>query len=182
MRSRGDSGDGSAGEVHKWDCLDRSDGSITTVSMKNTRSNCQCPKCSNPEKNSISENAEYFTGCSDSAAIKATCEGDQAFATNDYGTPGMDFKDWVSSQAVDPQVLKNHAEFVKDRLDVVGSNITGRTYDPGYRLGEMEGSDAVPWIGIRGRPQNVKICNPTQLTDFNENSYTDKPKLTWSST
>jgi hypothetical protein len=169
---------------HTLDCIARGSGDMMQLNMKY---DCKCPKCSNVEATAQKESLEYFTGC-DPADVKrgmgvGSCDdGKFEYAVDDFGAPGMDYKDWVTSQAVDPAVLKNHSEFVKDRVDDTRGIVTGRTYDPGYRMGEMEGSDMVPWVGIRGRPQNVQICNPTQVPDYNDNSYSNGPKMTWKST
>jgi len=158
-----------------WDCVDRDSGKISTVKMEYVK-----PK---PEQMAANEHAEYFATCSDDAAIKdslnAVCAKDGKFeyAKNEYGGLGRDYKDYVMNQAIDAAVVNNHSEFVKDRTGK-SAIWTGRTYTP-EQLQEMEGSDTVPWAGIRGRPQNVKICDPTQVPDFNENSYTDKAKLSW---
>jgi regulatory protein YycI of two-component signal transduction system YycFG len=129
-----------------------------------------------PEARFLKENSEFFSTCGCDASGE---DADYKYATTDYGAPGMDYKDWIASKAIDPQVIKNHNEFVKDMVDS-GVNKTGPTYDPGLRKGEMEGSDLVPWTGLR-RPQMVPIGNPDQVPDFNSNTYTKKAKFTWDS-
>jgi hypothetical protein len=135
-----------------------------------------------PEKASTSENAEYFIGCQDSSAtnseLNCLCQGDDmSFAINEFGAPGMEYKDWVAAQSIDPAVIKNHADFVKDRETTGTGNVLGRTYSPDSH----DSYDPIPWIGIRGRPEAVKTCNPTQQPDVNYDLYEDKPKLTWRS-
>ena len=177
--------------VRSWDCVDRDSGEVTSVRMKYTNqagphgNGCTCPMCSNPEANAISENAEHFSGCANDGAAKAALDclcadgGDFSYATNDFGVPGGDFKDWVTNQAVDSAVLKNHAEFVSDRLDNTRQNATGRTYSPSQGS-DMEISQS-HWIGLR-RPQAVAVCNPTQVTQSEPSNFTQTAKFTWSST
>lgn len=131
---------------------------------------------STPEQRALRENYEHFT---DGRAPAST--GDDmiigTYSPGEFGGTGMDFKDWVASQAVDPQVLKNHSEFVKDRLGDNNQNVTGRT----YAMGEVEGTDQVPWVGIRGRPQAVATYNPTQVPDVDMRNFTTKPRFNWNS-
>jgi hypothetical protein len=133
-----------------------------------------------PESELFGNNVEFFDGCADDMK-KIDCTDTHEYSVNEYGSPGMEYKDWVASQAIEPSVLRNHAEFVKDRMDNTKQNVTGRTYSPSLRMGEMEGSDNIKWIGLR-RPQHVAICNPTQVPEYNDNSFTRTPKFTWSST
>ena len=123
---------------------------------------------------------EHFTNCADLTPVilAGMCGDDDKFsyAINEFGAPGLEYKDWVTSQSVDPQVLKNHAEFVKDRISDNPQNITGRTYSP-----DMHDSyDPIFWIGLR-RPQAVPVCNPTQVPDTDYNLYETRPKFTWRS-
>jgi hypothetical protein len=168
-----------------WDCVDRKTGDVTSVKMQYTGphgAGCQCSQCVNPEKMALRENSEYFTNCQDPAeqkqALSCMCDDDDKFqyAVNEFGAPGLEFKDWATSQAVDPQVLKNHHEFVKDRLKDNSQNITGRTFS----LGELE-SDQITWQGIRGRPVAVNVCSPTQIADVNYDWYASKPRFNWTS-
>jgi hypothetical protein len=161
-----------------WDCVNRDTGDITSVKMSYSAAAKE-----SPESNSLSENAEHFESCRNSAedtarALDCMCDGDDKFeyAVNEFGAPGMEYKDWVASQAVDPTVIKNHAEFVADRQKLSGQNILGRTtsYD-------SHSSDSIPWIGLR-RPQAVPICNPTQIPDSVDIDWYDaKPKFNWNS-
>jgi hypothetical protein len=123
---------------------------------------------------------EHFTDCANLTPVilAGMCGDDDKFsyAINEFGAPGLEFKDWVTSQSVDPQVLKNHAEFVRDRISDNPQNITGRTYSP-----DMHDSyDPIPWVGLR-RPQAVPVCNPTQVPDVDYNLYESRPKFTWRS-
>jgi hypothetical protein len=172
---------GKTGDVATYDCINRSSGEVTQVKVATPHgSMCQCAKCASPEARAASENLEHFSQCPGPNEVKAAlgCGEDDnyEYAANDFGAPGLDFKDWVTSQSVDTQVIQNHANFVKDRLGNDSQNITGRT----YAMGELE-SDQVTWVGIRGRPQAVPVCNPTQVADVNYDWYSAKPKITWSS-
>jgi len=167
-----------------WDCVDRSSGAVTSVKMQGPGGcspGCQCPKCSNPEQNATTENAEYFTACGAGAGglgNEISCGKDDsiAYAIDEFGAPGMEFKDWVTAQAVDPQVMNNHSEFVKDRIKGNPQNILGRTHSPDSH----DSYDPIPWVGLR-RPEAVKVCNPTQVSDVNYNLYETSPKFTWRS-
>jgi len=162
-----------------WDCVDRDTGDITSVRM--SVKSKQDTGCKSPEAASTAEQIEYFTGCQDptklNAELNCLCEGsDLSYATNEYGAPGMSYKDWVAAQAVDPAVVKNHAEWIKDRVREGSLNVTGRTYSPDSH----DSYDPIPWIGLR-RPQAVATCNPDTVPDVNYDLYNDKPKLTWRS-
>lgn len=123
----------------------------------------------------LRENTEYFAVCGSgnqaSEVLDCVC-GDQpdvSFAKFDYGAPNMDYKEYVGSQAVDDKVIENHLQFVRDRkgLGPEGEFITGRTYSPDSH----DSYDPTPWMGIRGRPQYVQQCNPTQVPDVDTNLY-----------
>lgn len=136
--------------------------------------------CDYPERQLYGETSAYYGGCAPTMEAMTNACGENAqvdYAVNDFGAPGVDFKDWAMSQAVGSDVLANHAEFVKDRIKNQSSIITGRT----MALGELEGDD-VKWMGIRGRPQKVPVHGlMAQQPDFTPDHYADKPKLTWSS-
>lgn len=123
---------------------------------------------------------ESFGNCEISTPhiLAGMCGDDDKFvyAMSDFGAPGRDFKDWVMSQSVDPQVLKNHAEFVKDRGMDNPQNITGRVYSPDSH----DSYDPIPWQGLR-RPQAVATCNPTQVPDVDYSLYDKRPTFTWRS-
>lgn len=169
--------------IKEWDCIDKSSGEVTNVKMKYKHgAGCKCQRCSNPESATQSEQLEYFSACKDPSemnkALDCLCEdgdGKFSYAENDYGAPGLDYKSWVTSQAVDNAVIKNHAEFVKDRTGNDSVNWTGRT----YALPDWEDVPQVPWIGIRGRPQRVDVCNPTQVTESNIDYFPEKQQLRW---
>lgn len=121
-----------------------------------------------PEDQTINEHSEYFNIVSGAE----TCT-DTGFAVNEFGAPGMDFKDWVMAQSVDPQTIKNHTEFVKDRTKN-GEFMTGRTFTPDSH----DSYDPIPWVGLR-RPQAVPVGNPDQTPDVDYNLYSNKPGLVW---
>ncbi len=138
-----------------------------------------------PEAKAIGENAEYFTVCGDSTDVQKelSCycsDSTGQFANDAFGGPCLSFDDYVKAQGVDDQVVANHAEFVKDRSQGGSVNWTGRT----YALPDEIETEFMPnaWVGIRGRPQAVPICNPTQVTDPTSRQFSEKQKLTWSST
>ncbi len=167
--------------TRSWDCVDRQTGELTTVNMKTPKvvQNGD-PRAATIESDTHAANAEYFCGGSDTtASITPMCADDDTFqyAVDPFGAPDMEYKDWVTSQAVDSQVIKNHSEFVKDRFLGNPQNVTGRTYSPDYH----DSYDPMPWIGIRGRPQAVAICNPTQMPDMDISMFAQGPKLTWNS-
>jgi hypothetical protein len=158
-----------------FDCVDRRSGDITTVKMESSKS---------PESVHTNENAEYFAVCGDSTDIQKqlSCycsDSTGQFANDEYGGPGLDFKDYVMAQGVDAQVVRNHADFVRERSQGGSVNWTGRTW---AMPDEIE-TEFMPkaWEGIRGRPQAVPICNPTQVTDPTSRQFTKDQKLTWSS-
>lgn len=160
-----------------WTCVDKKSGEITNVKMSYNPD----PK-KNIEQSAQREAAESFSVCKDTNEIKAAlndvCDPNSQFsyATNDFGGPGMDYKDWIAAMGVDPQVVQNHNEFVKDRLDT-NAYWTGRTYSPDSH----DSYDPIPWVGIKGRPQWVRQCDPTQVPDVDENLFPKQQKLVWSS-
>jgi hypothetical protein len=162
-----------------WDCVNRDTGDVTSVKMSYSAG-----AKTSPEVASLAENAEHFEGCRNSAedtarALDCMCDGDDKFeyAVNEFGAPGMEYKDWVASQSIDPTVIKNHAEFVADRQKLSGSNILGKTMSP-----DNHSADQILWWGLR-RPQAVPVCNPTQISSQMDNLdwYDVKPKFNWDS-
>lgn len=128
----------------------------------------------------MSENAEYFTVCKESDEVTKAldCSCDDAsgypFARHDFGGPGMDYNTYVMSQGVDSQVVKNHSSFVDDRRNVNarGGEFTGKTWTP---QAEIEGvGNSANWIGIRGPPMSVPVCNPTQTQHDEPDEYRTK--------
>ncbi len=138
-------------------------------------STCKCPKCSQTvDKVADAAQAEHLSASE--GVVFGCTDSDYAYANNTYGAPGSDFKDWITAQSVDPQVIKNHSEFIADRLNTVGTNITGRTYSPDSH----DSYDPISWIGIRGRPQAVPTSdNQAQVPDVDYNLYSKTQKLRW---
>lgn len=161
-----------------WDCVSRDTGDVTSVKMAYSAA----AKAS-PEVASLTENAEHFESCRNNAedtarALDCMCDGDDKFeyAVNEFGAPGMEYKDWVASQSIDATVIKNHAEFVADRQKTIGT-IMGKTFSPDSHTSDQTN----PWVGLR-RAQAVPICNPLQIPDsVNLDAYDLKPKFTWDS-
>jgi len=119
------------------------------------------------------EQAEYFQTCTDSSetsqALSCICPegGDNLFAKYEYGAPNMDYKEFVTSQAVDDQVIVNHANYIKDRKQFgVGGEMTGKTFSPDSH----DSYNYMPWTGLR-RPQGVARCNPTQMDGAEDSSF-----------
>ena len=163
----------------EWDCVDRATGDTTTVRMQYLHGRgCKCPKCASPESGALKEHFAACTDLDNKQLLAEMCGEDDKFpyAVNEFGAPGMTYKDWVASQSVDTQVIKNHAEFVKDRLGNNTQNITGRTYSPDSH----DSYDPIPWVGLR-RPQAVAVCNPTQVSDVDYDLYSKNPTFTWKS-
>lgn len=168
-----------------FDCVNRDTGDITSVKMQYSKA---APAMHDSvEAKSLSENSEHFESCRNSAedtarALSCMCEGDDKFeyAVNEFGAPGMEFKDWVAAQSVDPSVIKNHAEFIADRMKLRGDNVMGKAWSPDQHTS----ADGSNWWGIRGRPQAVAVCNPTQVPTTaldNLDSFNMKPKFNWDS-
>jgi len=115
---------------------------------------------------------ENFETCGTASDTKnvADCvcgDGEGEFVKNEYGAPGMDYGSFVMSQAVDDQVIVNHANYVKNRKEFgTSGEYTGRTYSPDSH----DSYDPIPWQGLR-RPEYVNQCNPTQVPDVDTNLY-----------
>jgi hypothetical protein len=117
----------------------------------------------------INENIENFASCQtgDNKWLTDGCGpcsgGGQDkidFSVNEFGAPGMDYKEFVASQAVDSNVVANHVQYVSDREALSpGGFFTGRTFSPDSH----ESFDPIYWLGLR-RPDYVNECNPTQTT------------------
>jgi hypothetical protein len=135
------------------------------------------------EATANNDNIDYYQTCGSSTGARAACSdpcnGDNEYAVYNYGSEGLDFKDWAAAQAIDPQVIKNHGEFIKDRLaNSKTDNITGRTYSPS----EHDSYNPINgWVGILGRPQMVKVCNPQQVNDVNPAVYATEQRMKWKS-
>ena len=172
--------------VKQWDCINRNTGATTAVKL--TRAHppgCTCTSCrsyDNMARNAMNEQMEYFATCKDtdetSKALDCVCGDNEkfSFAENDYGAPGMDYKAYVTSQAVDDKVIKNHLAYVEERKGLgPEGEFTGRTYSPDSH----DSYDPIPWIGLR-RPQYVSQCNPTTIPDVDTNLYKgNRPFCFW---
>lgn len=177
-----------SGKSKSWTCVNNNSGEVSNVEMKSEGfGSPSLGNRSSYEKMTnecMKENLEYFSVCSgkDETAQVLDCVcGDNPnvnFAKWDYGAPGYSYQDYVSSQGVDSKVLQNHLQFVRDRkgLGPEGELITGRTYSPDSH----DSYDPIPWVGIRGRPQYVQQCNPTQVPDTDTNLYKgNRPYCFW---
>jgi len=129
-------------------------------------------KNSSYETQAASALAENFEVCGSETDSKvvADCvcgDGEGEFAKYEYGAPGMDANSFIMSQAVDDQVIVNHANYIKNRKQFgTSGEYTGRTYSPDSH----DSYDPIPWIGLR-RPEYVSQCNPTQVPDIDTNLY-----------
>lgn len=131
----------------------------------------------------LNENTEYFMAGGEmpdeaKKAMDCACgDSDGSFAKFDYGAKGLDYKEYVTSQAVDNKVIENHLQFVRDRkgLGPTGEFIQGRTYSPDSH----DSYNPIPWVGLQ-RPQYVPVANPTQVPDVDYNLYKGrKPYCFW---
>lgn len=180
------SGCGVSLPTKQWDCINRNTGATTAVKL--TRAHppgCTCTSCrsyDNMARNAMNEQMEYFATCKDtdetSKALDCVCGDNEkfSFAENDYGAPGMDYKAYVTSQAVDDKVIKNHLAYVEERKGLgPEGEFTGRTYSPDSH----DSYDPIPWVGLR-RPQYVQQCNPTTVPDCDTNLYKgNRPFCFW---
>jgi len=124
------------------------------------------------------EHVEYYDSVKDSddvtKVLDCTCDDSSGFtfAKNDYGTAGMDYNTYVMSNAVDQQVVDNHAQFVEDRRNVNarGGDFTGRTWTPNS-VPDGLGNVSSNYVGL-WRPFRAKVSNPTQITqDEDDDGY-----------
>lgn len=164
----------------EWNCVDKQTGDVTNVKLQ-YQTEASKPAVASPEAKTLAENAEHFHAAEmmyGASGPDSTCA--ESFTAGTYAGTDIAYKDLITMQAVDPQTIRNHDEFVKDRLGPDQSQIiTGKTYS----IGEVE-MDSINWIGIRGRPQAIPeahMGNPTQISDVREESYVKKPRFNWSS-
>jgi Sec-independent protein translocase protein TatA len=120
------------------------------------------------EDRATKENYEAFSVCAGpnnetDRAVDCLCgdNPDITFAVSEFGAPGMDYKAFMASQELDPEIVKNHSAFVAER-----QGFTGRTFTPDSH----DSYDPTPWVGLR-RPEYVKVCSPKQEVDVDENLY-----------
>ena len=167
-------------EHRSWDCVDKATGAVTTVNIDQKHTGelgCKCDKCNAPEKASQKEHAEFFAASSSHpAAASESCSDDNmSYAINPYGGPGIHYHEWMTAQAIDPQIVSNHTAFVKDRTNQ--GNWTAIAYSPSSN----DSYDPIPWQGILGRPQAVAVANPTQVPDIDQSLYAKTQKVVWRS-
>jgi hypothetical protein len=125
----------------------------------------------------IRENMENFTTCggnlnnwmTSSCGPCATGDDNRVdFSVNPFGAPGVDYKEFVASQAIDNKTLANHVQYVEDRAALApGGVFTGRTFSPDSHMS----FDPIYWLGLR-RPDYVNECNPTQSTGLTKEDQT----------
>jgi len=89
----------------------------------------------------------------------------------EYGMPNADYKEYVTSQAVDDAVIANHKDFVWQRH---GQYATGRTYTADTVL---DGVDQIKWWGLRRPDVRVPIANPTQVPEIDIDYYLPNRKF-----
>lgn len=137
----------------------------------NANANANVNANATPEQEAMAETMEYFQVCRDpdetSKALDCLCDDDStvSFAENPYGFGDIQsFSEYVTTSAVDDDIIKNHQGYVESQLLVGG--FTGRTYSPDSH----DSYDPIPWIGLR-RPDYVQQCNPTQVPDVDVNLY-----------
>lgn len=151
------------------------DGQTLKLVVSNGSAASDTPSYDDAAKEAMQGNMEYFQVCGGYSPeqVKATCDDSSGVYTHDYGNEGMDYKSYAASQAVDTQVVRNHAEFIKN-IRGLGPNgeFTGRTYSPDSH----DSYDPIPWIGLR-RPEYVKTCNPTSVPDVDYNLYKGNRKF-----
>ena len=164
-----------------WDCVDRDSGKTTVVKMQMPAHppGCNCSECKrlNPEAMSLKENSEHFS--SSESRVDENENYANFESSGSYTDSSQGYKDFITAMSVDPQTLRNHGEFVQDRLNGQNQNVTGRT----YAIPEaVEGND-IPWTGLR-RPQlipSVAMGNPTQMSDVRTTNYAVTPTFNWNS-
>lgn len=157
----------------EWQCKNKKTGDLLDVEMELEKA--KPVNLETKAKEAMSENHEYFQTCKDadetSKVLDCACDDSTGFpfSKDEYGAPGLDYNSYVMSQAVDNQVVKNHGEWIKDRknLNNKGTEFTGRTYAPSQEAprGDADGLGyaASSWVGIRGAPFKVPVCNPTTV-------------------
>lgn len=130
------------------------------------------PKLSKQDKirGAINEQHEHFDVAVDEKAQDYSCDAQPTTAA----PKGDDFNEYVIANAVDSQVIKNHATFVSENKNSPAV-ITGRTWS----MDAHDSYDPIPWMGIRGRPQRVPVDNPDQEPDVDINLYPETQKLRW---
>ncbi|MHB2028941.1 MAG: hypothetical protein ACYCPT_09010 [Acidimicrobiales bacterium] len=165
-----------------YDCIERGgNGNIRQMTLPSGHNKgCQCQKCSDVEARTLGENVEFFTTCADYKDevqhLNNSCtKNDLLYAENPYGAKGIDYHEFIASQAISPEVVANHAQFVKSRWSK-GEGWTGSTFSPDKKIS----GDVYPWVGLR-RPEKVPICNPTQIPTFTYSDFEPHSSIAWGS-
>ena len=143
----------------------------------------QLYKTSSPEVAATREQAEYFVGSSTADRETMTDTNDFEYAKNDFGSDGGDYKNFIMNEAVDPAMIKNHAEFVKDRIKSP-YNITGATFSPTKRQEIAESSQSIPWLGLRrpeALPGGTASLASRQIPDVDNAEFSKGPTFIWKS-
>jgi hypothetical protein len=156
--------------MNSWTCQNNQTGATTQVNMTT----------SSKEQAATMENAEYFTQCPSNKDVDNSCNacdpsGQYTYAVNEFGGAGLAYSDFVTSQAVDPQIIQNHAAFVSDQAANNNQNITGRTYSPSQEVDSYQG---IPFQGLR-RPEAVSQCDPDQVPDLSYDWFSKKSTISW---
>lgn len=128
------------------------------------------------EKNPISVESQHSIAQAEFFSSDAAQTGvaDLTETSKDFDGTGGDYKDYVANRAIGSDVRSNHKEFVTDRIGPQ-SNYTGRNYTlSDGNDGDNYGST---WMGIRGRPQAVKIDNPDQMVDDDISQYAQRRRM-----
>jgi hypothetical protein len=164
---------GDADADESWTCYNNNDARVVQVDIAKTKSDM--------ETDMHKEHFQYYNnqtndpnGNVDNAVLECSANGGQYsgldFNKYPYGGKDMGYADFVASQALDVQTVKNHNDYIKDRAALAskGTLFTGRTYTPDSH----DSYDPIPWIGLR-RPEAYPgmVKDPTQLTDIDERLY-----------
>lgn len=136
-------------------------------SLSNQLKNASAVNPGSIEANAMKETLEGFSVCGgdnrelrQSTDCLCTDSENIEFAITEFGAKGMDYKAFMASQELDPEIIANQKAFVAER-----TGFTGRTYSPD--TGPLE-TDYSKWEGLR-RPEYVKVCSPKQEVDVPEN-------------
>ena len=109
----------------------------------------------------LNENIIYY---SDPGCRPVNCQKIESHEDEDYMYA-------LGKQLISPEMEASHNEFVREDAAVYG---TGRLLtDPDSHDSYVE----APWVGIMGRPQNVPVGSPDQLTNVDRRQYADKQRI-----
>lgn len=94
-----------------------------------------------------------------------------AFAKNDFGSPGATYEDYMTSQAVSIESVKNHAAFVEGVKSNLPQHKLGRPTMPDTH----ESYSPVDWVGLRP-PRAVQMHgDPKQIADMDQDWFRKQP-------